>query len=79
MSLLTPMHRFVPRLAQILLPEMASLRLVVHEENGKFLGHRILPLDAIQSGEWKVGTSTLYIQLTTHAPVHMLPHHALVL
>ncbi|CAL8286146.1 unnamed protein product [Lota lota] len=35
---------------KILLPEMASLRLVVHEENGKFLGHRILPLDAIQSG-----------------------------
>ncbi|KAJ3613439.1 hypothetical protein NHX12_019688 [Muraenolepis orangiensis] len=34
----------------ILLPEMASLRLVVHEENGKFLAHRILPLDAIQSG-----------------------------
>ncbi|KAG8013614.1 1-phosphatidylinositol 4 [Nibea albiflora] len=35
---------------KILLPEMASLRLVVHEENGKFLGHRIIPLDAIQSG-----------------------------
>uniref|UniRef100_A0A665UW96 1-phosphatidylinositol 4,5-bisphosphate phosphodiesterase n=1 Tax=Echeneis naucrates TaxID=173247 RepID=A0A665UW96_ECHNA len=35
---------------KILLPEMASLRIVVHEENGKFLGHRIIPLDAIQSG-----------------------------
>ncbi|KAM9356001.1 1-phosphatidylinositol 4,5-bisphosphate phosphodiesterase beta-2 isoform 2-T2 [Pholidichthys leucotaenia] len=35
---------------KILLPEMACLRLVVHEENGKFLGHRIIPLDAIQSG-----------------------------
>uniref|UniRef100_A0A3P8U145 1-phosphatidylinositol 4,5-bisphosphate phosphodiesterase n=1 Tax=Amphiprion percula TaxID=161767 RepID=A0A3P8U145_AMPPE len=35
---------------KILLPEMASLRLVVHEENGKFLGHRIIPVDAIQSG-----------------------------
>lgn len=38
---------------QILLPEMASLRIVVHEESGKFLGHRIIPLDAIQSGQWK--------------------------
>ncbi|XP_077434093.1 1-phosphatidylinositol 4,5-bisphosphate phosphodiesterase beta-2 [Vanacampus margaritifer] len=35
---------------KILLPEMASLRMAVYEENGKFLGHRILPLDAIQSG-----------------------------
>ncbi|KAF3701354.1 1-phosphatidylinositol 4,5-bisphosphate phosphodiesterase beta-2 [Channa argus] len=34
---------------KILLPEMASLRIVVHEENGKFVGHRIIPLDAIQS------------------------------
>ncbi|XP_040917298.1 1-phosphatidylinositol 4,5-bisphosphate phosphodiesterase beta-2 [Toxotes jaculatrix] len=35
---------------KILLPEIAALRIVVHEENGKFLGHRIIPLDAIQSG-----------------------------
>ncbi|KAI1895437.1 hypothetical protein AGOR_G00106270 [Albula goreensis] len=35
---------------KILLPEMASLRMVVHEESGKFLGHRIIPIDAIQSG-----------------------------
>lgn len=32
---------------------MASLRIVVHEENGKFLGHRIIPVDAIQSGQWR--------------------------
>uniref|UniRef100_A0A8C5GYX7 1-phosphatidylinositol 4,5-bisphosphate phosphodiesterase n=1 Tax=Gouania willdenowi TaxID=441366 RepID=A0A8C5GYX7_GOUWI len=35
---------------KILLPEMAALRIVVHEENGKFVGHRIIPLHAIQSG-----------------------------
>ncbi|XP_053701092.1 1-phosphatidylinositol 4,5-bisphosphate phosphodiesterase beta-2 [Synchiropus splendidus] len=35
---------------KILLPELASLRIVVHEESGKFLGHRIIPIDAIQSG-----------------------------
>ncbi|XP_064181950.1 1-phosphatidylinositol 4,5-bisphosphate phosphodiesterase beta-2 isoform X1 [Anguilla rostrata] len=35
---------------KILLPEMASLRMVVHEESGKFLGHRIIPIDAIQPG-----------------------------
>ncbi|CAB1450048.1 unnamed protein product [Pleuronectes platessa] len=35
---------------KILLPEMASLRIVVHEENGKFLGHRIIPVDSILSG-----------------------------
>uniref|UniRef100_A0A8C9U7E6 1-phosphatidylinositol 4,5-bisphosphate phosphodiesterase n=1 Tax=Scleropages formosus TaxID=113540 RepID=A0A8C9U7E6_SCLFO len=36
---------------KILLPEMASLRMVVYDESGKFLGHRIIPVDAIQSGE----------------------------
>ncbi len=36
---------------QVLLPEMAHLRLVVQEEGGKFLGHRIIPLDALQTGE----------------------------
>lgn len=35
---------------QILLPDMASLRVVVHEEGGKFLGHRIIPIEALQSG-----------------------------
>ncbi|XP_016099747.1 1-phosphatidylinositol 4,5-bisphosphate phosphodiesterase beta-2 [Sinocyclocheilus grahami] len=34
---------------QVLLPEMAYLRLVVQEEGGKFLGHRIIPLDALQT------------------------------
>lgn len=36
---------------QILLQEMAYLRIVVHEENGKFIGHRIIPLDALQTGQ----------------------------
>ncbi|XP_061751423.1 1-phosphatidylinositol 4,5-bisphosphate phosphodiesterase beta-2 [Nerophis ophidion] len=35
---------------KILLPEKASLRMVVNDENCKFIGHRIIPLDAIQSG-----------------------------
>ncbi|XP_066551105.1 1-phosphatidylinositol 4,5-bisphosphate phosphodiesterase beta-2 [Amia ocellicauda] len=35
---------------KILLQEMASLRIVVLDEGGKFLGHRILPVHAIQSG-----------------------------
>ncbi|XP_052009464.1 1-phosphatidylinositol 4,5-bisphosphate phosphodiesterase beta-2-like [Xyrauchen texanus] len=35
---------------KILLPEMAYLRLVVHEDGGKFLGHRIIPLDALKTG-----------------------------
>uniref|UniRef100_W5N5D4 1-phosphatidylinositol 4,5-bisphosphate phosphodiesterase n=1 Tax=Lepisosteus oculatus TaxID=7918 RepID=W5N5D4_LEPOC len=35
---------------KILVPDMASLRIVVLEEGGKFIGHRILPVYAIQSG-----------------------------
>lgn len=29
---------------------MASLRIAVFEENGKFIGHRILPVSAIRPG-----------------------------
>ncbi|XP_052475480.1 1-phosphatidylinositol 4,5-bisphosphate phosphodiesterase beta-2 isoform X2 [Carassius gibelio] len=43
---------------KILLPEMAYLRLVVQEEGGKFLGHRIIPLDALQTGFQHIGLRT---------------------
>lgn len=39
----------VPNL-QIVLPTLASLRIAVIEENGKFIGHRILPVSAIRPG-----------------------------
>ncbi|KAL7861833.1 hypothetical protein SRHO_G00132740 [Serrasalmus rhombeus] len=35
---------------KILCPDMASLRIAAYEEGGKFIGHRIIPIDAIQSG-----------------------------
>ncbi|GAA6108595.1 1-phosphatidylinositol 4,5-bisphosphate phosphodiesterase beta-2 [Tachysurus ichikawai] len=35
---------------KILLTELASVRIVAYEEGGKFIGHRIIPIDAIQSG-----------------------------
>ena len=38
---------------QILCPDMASLRIAAYEEGGKFIGHRIIPIDAIQSGRSK--------------------------
>ncbi|KAL7992465.1 hypothetical protein Chor_016721 [Crotalus horridus] len=34
----------------ILMPELASLRIVVLEEGGKFIGHRIIPVTAVCSG-----------------------------
>ncbi|XP_041928275.1 1-phosphatidylinositol 4,5-bisphosphate phosphodiesterase beta-2 [Alosa sapidissima] len=40
---------------KISFPEMASLRIVAYEEGGKFLGHRIIPVDAIQSGYHHIG------------------------
>ncbi|TRY92491.1 hypothetical protein DNTS_028194 [Danionella cerebrum] len=40
---------------KVLLPEMAYLRLVVQEEGGKFIGHRIIPLDALQTGFQHIG------------------------
>ncbi|OCT68756.1 1-phosphatidylinositol 4,5-bisphosphate phosphodiesterase beta-2 [Xenopus laevis] len=35
---------------KILMPELASLRVAVFEEGGKFIGHRIIPIDIIRSG-----------------------------
>ncbi|XP_058397203.1 1-phosphatidylinositol 4,5-bisphosphate phosphodiesterase beta-2 isoform X1 [Diceros bicornis minor] len=35
---------------KILMPELASLRVAVMEEGSKFLGHRIIPINALNSG-----------------------------
>lgn len=35
---------------KILMPELASLRIAVMEEGSKFLGHRIIPINALHSG-----------------------------
>nr|KAF6388344.1 phospholipase C beta 2 [Myotis myotis] len=35
---------------KILMPELASLRVAVMEEGSKFLGHRIIPINALSSG-----------------------------
>ncbi|KAJ8341425.1 hypothetical protein SKAU_G00337160 [Synaphobranchus kaupii] len=50
---------------KILLPELAYLRIVVHEESGKFLGHRIIPIDAIQPDF----TDALFNPTKTEKPV----------
>lgn len=46
---LTPVA-LTPVSLQIVLPTLASLRIAVFEENGKFVGHRILPVSAIRPG-----------------------------
>uniref|UniRef100_A0A3P9J6Z3 1-phosphatidylinositol 4,5-bisphosphate phosphodiesterase n=1 Tax=Oryzias latipes TaxID=8090 RepID=A0A3P9J6Z3_ORYLA len=35
---------------KVILPSLASLRIAVCEENGKFIGHRILPISSIRPG-----------------------------
>ncbi|KAM5129759.1 1-phosphatidylinositol 4,5-bisphosphate phosphodiesterase beta-2 [Mantella aurantiaca] len=35
---------------KILMPEMASLRVAAFEEGGKFIGHRLIPINVIRSG-----------------------------
>ena len=37
-------------LKQVILPELALLRLAVYDENDKIVGQRVLPLDGIQPG-----------------------------
>ncbi len=36
---------------QVVLPTLASLRIAVFEEGGKFIGHRIIPVSAIRPGD----------------------------
>lgn len=43
------MARRVP--PQVVLPSLASLRVAAYEEGGRFLGHRVLPVAALRSGE----------------------------
>jgi len=47
-------------LFQIVLPTLASLRIAVSEENGKFIGHRILPVSAIRPGKNTHTHNTLF-------------------
>lgn len=35
---------------QVVLPDLAVIRIGVYDENGKLLGQRILPLDGLQAG-----------------------------
>lgn len=36
---------------QVVLPTLASMRISVFEDGGKFIGHRIIPVNAIRPGE----------------------------
>lgn len=35
---------------QVILPELAVLRIAVYDDNNKLIGQRILPLDGLQAG-----------------------------
>lgn len=42
---------FLPFLAfQVILPDLAVLRIAVYDDNNKLIGQRILPLDGLQAG-----------------------------
>ena len=41
----------MPFCVQVVLPELAVLRIAVYEDTGKLIGQRILPLDGLQAGK----------------------------
>lgn len=45
---------------KVVLPTLASLRIAVFEEGGKFIGHRIIPVSAIRPGDITTTTPYLY-------------------
>ncbi|XP_051871492.1 1-phosphatidylinositol 4,5-bisphosphate phosphodiesterase beta-2-like [Pristis pectinata] len=50
---------------KILVPELAFVRIATYEESGKFIGHRILPVTAIQTGYHHIGLRNEANQLLT--------------
>ena len=36
---------------QVILPQLAELRIAVYEDNGRLIGHRILPVDGLSPGK----------------------------
>ncbi|KAJ8355439.1 hypothetical protein SKAU_G00182330 [Synaphobranchus kaupii] len=53
---------------KVVLPTLASLRIAVFEEGGKFIGHRIIPVSAIRPGYHYIGLRNEKNQtLTLHA------------
>lgn len=44
-----PAFSFIPP-SQVILPDLAVLRIAVYDDNNKLIGQRILPLDGLQAG-----------------------------
>ncbi|XP_065655400.1 1-phosphatidylinositol 4,5-bisphosphate phosphodiesterase classes I and II isoform X4 [Hydra vulgaris] len=47
---LNPVYDEEPFKFKVILPHLAELRIAVYEENGKMIGHRILPVDGLLPG-----------------------------
>lgn len=47
---LTPTHNTPHPPPQVILPDLAVLRIAVYDDNNKLIGQRILPLDGLQAG-----------------------------
>uniref|UniRef100_UPI00398E57B4 1-phosphatidylinositol 4,5-bisphosphate phosphodiesterase beta-2-like n=1 Tax=Pristiophorus japonicus TaxID=55135 RepID=UPI00398E57B4 len=52
---------------KILVPDMAYVRIAIFEDSGKFVGHRILPVTALQTGYHHIGLRSETNQLLTMA------------
>lgn len=48
--MLKGIQMFLKFCLQVVLPDLAVLRIAVYEDTGKLIGQRILPLDGLQSG-----------------------------
>ena len=46
---------------QVVLPELAVLRIAVYEETSKLIGQRILPLDGLQAGGLSFSATDLFV------------------
>lgn len=61
---------FIFSLCQVVLPTLASIRIAVFEEGGKFIGHRIIPVSAIRPGE---GSFSTWSKATSDWCCHVQP------
>jgi len=55
---------------QVVLPDLAVIRIAVYEDTGKLIGQRILPLEGLQSGQKTWNLCDLYVYIVYNNTPH---------
>lgn len=54
------------------MPDLAVVRVIVSEENGKFIGHRVMPLDGIKPGKFVLNICNFHEKLKLYLYINVI-------